>query len=98
MFIIIYTNKNICYHSINKEKTLFLLKMRGEKMRLDAKLLRGVLYERDLTQSELADKSKVAFVTVNKVCNGGSCTYETGKKIADSLGMKLEDLLEKRGN
>lgn len=65
-------------------------------MRLDAKLLRGVLYDRDITQIELAKKSEVARLTVNKVCNGGSCTYETGKKIADALGMKLEDLLEKR--
>ena len=65
-------------------------------MRLDAKLLRGVLYDRDITQIELAKKSEVARFTLNKVCNGGSCTYETGKKIADALGMKLEDLLEKR--
>lgn len=66
------------------------------KMRLDAKLLRSLLYERDIKQIDLADKSEVARITVNKVCNGGSCTYETGKKIADALGMKLEDLLEKR--
>lgn len=65
-------------------------------MRLDAKLLRGVLYDRDLTQNKLASVCKLAQYTVNKVCNGGSCTYETGKKIADALGMKLEDLLEKR--
>ncbi|WP_279139647.1 helix-turn-helix transcriptional regulator [Faecalicoccus pleomorphus] len=65
-------------------------------MRLDAKLLRGVLYDRDLTQNKLASISDLAQYTVNKVCNGGSCTYETGKKIADALGMKLEDLLEKR--
>lgn len=67
-------------------------------MKLDAKILRSVLFECGLKQCELAKRSNVARITINKVCNGGSCTYETGKKIADSLGMKLEDLLEKRGN
>ena len=37
------------------------------KMRLDAKLLRSLLYERDIKQIDLADRSEVARITVNKL-------------------------------
>jgi DNA-binding Xre family transcriptional regulator len=66
-------------------------------MRLDACKLRSILYERDLKQKNLVEVTGLAQFTVNKVCNGGSCTYETGVKIANALNMKLEDLLEKKG-
>lgn len=66
-------------------------------MRLDARKLRAILYDRDLKQKNLVEITGLAQFTINKVCNGGSCTYETGLKIAKALDMKLDDLLEKKG-
>ena len=66
-------------------------------MRLDARKLRAILYDRDLKQKNLVETTGLAQFTINKVCNGGSCTYETGLKIAKALDMKLDDLLEKKG-
>lgn len=65
-------------------------------MRLEKKKLTCGLIDRDFTQKELAKKTGLSQVTVSSIMCGRSCTYETGKKIADALGMKLEDLLEKR--
>lgn len=66
-------------------------------MKLDSGKLRSILYERDLKQKNLVEATGLAQFTINKVCNGGSCTHETGVKIANALNMKLEDLLEKKG-
>ena len=66
-------------------------------MKLESKKLRTILYERDLTQKELSKKANLTFFTINKVCNGGSCRYETGIAIAKALGLTLDDLLEKKG-
>ena len=66
-------------------------------MRLDARKLRAILYDRDLKQKNLVESTGLAQFTVNKVCNGGSWTYETGMKIAKALDLKLDDLLEKKG-
>ncbi|MBM6808568.1 helix-turn-helix transcriptional regulator [Faecalicoccus pleomorphus] len=65
-------------------------------MKLNAKTLRIALYDKGITQKDLSYKSGISRATMNAVACGRSCTYETGKKIADALGMKLEDLLEKR--
>lgn len=50
----------------------------------------------ELTQRDIASKSGVSVPTVNGIFNGRSCRQETGQKIADALGVKLETLIEKR--
>lgn len=66
-------------------------------MNLKSTKIRGLIFENDLTQLKLSSKSRLGIATINKVCNGGSCTYETAEKIARALNVSVEELIEKKG-
>lgn len=63
-------------------------------MKLDRRKLRILLLDSYQTQRDLSAKSGVSRGTVNNICRGCACSDETAAKIADSLGVPVEDLLE----
>lgn len=66
--------------------------MRINRIKLAAELVR-----QDMTQIQLAEKAGVSRMTISGIKNGRSCSDKSGIKIADALGVPIEDLLE-RGN
>ena len=63
-------------------------------MRIDRFKLTTELMKRGLTAKALAEQAQLTRATVCNVRTGKSCSYETGVKIANALGMDLNDLLE----
>ncbi|MDO4312374.1 MAG: helix-turn-helix transcriptional regulator [Eubacteriales bacterium] len=63
-------------------------------MRIDRIKLVTELMHRDMTQTQLAEKSGVSRVTINCIKGGKSCSDEVGRKIAGALGVPIEQLLE----
>ena len=61
-------------------------------MLIDDFKLRYILYKQRKTQRELAETTKITRNTINAVCNGKSCSKRTAQKIADALGITLEEL------
>nr|DAD93438.1 MAG TPA: helix-turn-helix XRE-family like protein [Myoviridae sp. ct0wg9] len=50
------------------------------------------LMKRGVTQNQLAEMCGLSRVTVNYIIRGRSCSGKTGYKIAQALGVKIEDL------
>lgn len=50
------------------------------------------LMKRDMTQNQLAEMCGLSRATINGVSCGRFCSVKTAYKIAQALGMKLEDL------
>ena len=65
-------------------------------IKLDRRKLRILLMDSYQTQKDLSQKSGVSRITVNGICQGKTCSDETAAKIADALGVSIEELLEKR--
>lgn len=63
--------------------------MRINRLRLVTEMVR-----QDLTQKQLAEKAGISRATVNAVRCGRSCSDISAIKIADALGVRIEDLLE----
>lgn len=63
-------------------------------MKIDRRKLRILLMDSYQTQTDLSTKSGLCRATVNGICQGKTCSDETGTKIADALGVPVEDLLE----
>lgn len=63
-------------------------------MRIDRVKLAAELARRDMTQKRLAELSGVSRATINYVRAGKSCTDEVGRKIAKTLGVKPEEIIE----
>lgn len=61
-------------------------------MKLDAKKIREILFDRRMTQTELADKASLTRETINAVCNDKSCSYMSALRIAAALKVELEDI------
>lgn len=61
-------------------------------MRLDGNGLKKLLIDLDVSQTELAQRTGFSRATINTVCNGKRCTDDTAHKIADALGVKVEEL------
>lgn len=61
-------------------------------MNLNTLKLRSAMIEHGIKQKELAQKTEVSYSMINAICCGRACGYETAVKIADALGVKLEDL------
>ena len=66
-------------------------------MKLDSKKLRHIMIDRDVGQKQLSEQSGVSRTAVNNVCCGRSCTSTTAIKIAESLNVPLEELIENGG-
>ncbi len=65
-------------------------------MRLDVIKLRIVMIKREITQTELAKVSGISRPTICAICCGRSCRPETGERIAEALGVTVEELKEER--
>ena len=63
-------------------------------MRVDRYKLSLELMKRDMTQKQLADMCGLSRATINGVSCGRSCSGKTGYKIAQALGVELNNLLE----
>lgn len=63
-------------------------------MRIDAIKLTAELMRQDLTQLKLAEKAGVSRATINYIKCGKKCSDDTGHKIAEALGVPIEQLLE----
>ena len=66
-------------------------------MRIDSKKLRHIMIDRDVGQKQLSEKSGVSRTVINNVCCGRSCTSTTAMKIAETLSVSLEELIENGG-
>ena len=64
-------------------------------MRIDRIKLLVELAQRDINQKDFADQVGIARGTLSAVCRGVSCSDRTAEKIAQGLGVPLEELLEK---
>ncbi len=62
-------------------------------MRINRIKLYTAIKARDMKQGTVADKAGVSRATLSGILAGRSCLMETGIKIADALGMKLEELM-----
>lgn len=62
-------------------------------MKVNCEEIRTRLFRRRMTQTELAEKAGLNRLTVSQVCNGKSCSLNTIVKIADALGVSLDDIV-----
>lgn len=63
-------------------------------MRINRVKLIAELAKRDMKQSELAVLSGVSRGTICCIANGKSCTPVIANKLANALGMTLEEIIE----
>lgn len=62
--------------------------------RLNEVKIRTMLYERNLTQQQLADMAGTSRATVCAICNGKSCSFDTAYKIAKAFDVSIEEMME----
>ena len=62
-------------------------------MRLDVVKMAAVMKERDLRQKDLVHKTGISRNTISAVLNRKSCSEDTAQKIAEALGLKIEELV-----
>jgi len=85
--------KSIGYNGVDGKTSL----INGEEvntLRINERKLRHLLIDRDIGQKELAVRAGLSRGAVNNVCCGRSCASDTAFKIAQALGVPLEDLIE----
>lgn len=63
-------------------------------MRIDRIKLITEMAKQDMKQKDLAEKAGISRATVNYVKSGKSCSEKVGKKIANALGVEVNELLE----
>lgn len=63
-------------------------------MRLNAVKIVSLLKMRDMRQKTLVEESGLCQSTVSMICNGKSCSRESARKIAEALGVTVDDLIE----
>ena len=68
--------------------------IRRERMRLDRIKLCAIIAKRDLTGVELSKQTGISAQTICAVRWGRSCRDNTGKKLAEALGVDISELLE----
>lgn len=66
-------------------------------MRIDNKKLRHIMIDKDVGQKQLSEQSGVSRAVVNNICCGRACSSTTAIKIAESLNVPLEELIENGG-
>lgn len=64
-------------------------------MRLSVLKLRTTMIKSDTNQKELASKTGLSYSMINAICNGRACAEDTGIKIAEALGVKVDELRER---
>lgn len=61
-------------------------------MKLNDSKLRLLLYEKKTTQTDFAKRAGISRPFFCKICCGHTCSETTAQKIADTLGVTLEEL------
>jgi len=61
-------------------------------MQLSTIKIRSLLYQKGMTQNQLAAISGLTRATISAVCNGKSCSYMSALRIAAALEVELEDI------
>ena len=61
-------------------------------MKLNDQKLRAILYEERITQTAFAKRAGISRPCFCKICRGHTCSEATSQKIADALGVNLEEL------
>lgn len=64
----------------------------AHEMFIDRYKLKIELMKRDMTQNQLAEMCGLSRATISSIACGRSCSDNTGYKIAQALGMEIEDL------
>ena len=62
-------------------------------MRINREKLAVMLVRKDITATALATIAEVSRATLSAVSGGKSCSEETANKIAQALGIPVEDLI-----
>lgn len=63
-------------------------------MRLDRIKVICLLTKRDLMKKDLAEKTGLNRNTISAICSGKRCSEITARRIAEALGVKVEELIE----
>ncbi len=63
-------------------------------MKISAVKIRGEMFKKGITQIELGQISGLGRSTISAVCTGKSCRDDTAHRIADALGVRLEEITE----
>ena len=63
-----------------------------QSVNFNRETIKTALMLRNMTQPELAKRSKVSRQTLSAICRGASCRPETAGKIAAALGVTIEQL------
>ena len=66
----------------------------AHEMFIDRYKLKIALMKRNMTQKQLAEMCGVSRATISGIACGRSCNDKTGYKIAQALGVELDNLLE----
>lgn len=61
-------------------------------MKINDVELRTIIYQKGWTQSRLAKETGMSRPYISSVCRGLTCSEATVQKIADALGVNLEEL------
>lgn len=64
----------------------------AHEMLIDRFKLKIELMKRDITQNQLSEMCGLSRATISNILCGRSCSGNTGYKIAQALGMEIEDL------
>ena len=64
-------------------------------MLLNDTILRAIIHERRISQTELAKTANLSRSTVAGVCNGKSCSGDSALAIAAALNIPLEILIRR---
>lgn len=64
-------------------------------MRVDRKKFVIAMMDADLNTVQLAERTKLGRPTISAIKNGRSCKLETVIRIAEALGIPVEEILEK---
>lgn len=67
---------------------------RVNRVRIDRIKFVTELEKRDMTQKRLSELSGVSKATISYIKCGKSCSNEIGQKIAEALGVAVEEILE----
>lgn len=65
-------------------------------MRISGVLIKHSLIDRGMKQKDLAEKTELNRNTISAVCSGKSCSEGTARKIAEALGVTVDDLIERK--
>lgn len=66
----------------------------NRNLKIDKVKLVVIMTRQNITVVELADKIDIARETVSAAKNGHRCSFRTVSKIADGLGVSVNDILD----